>query len=78
MVIHHIWITLYTAAGFFAGYTSIKIVASFTGLAIGTVLACTLGFIGAKEFEFFTGWANIKITYTVVDKVIAGKIIILK
>ena len=52
MVIHHIGITLYTTAGFFAGYTSIKIVASLTGLTIGTVLACTLGFMGAKEADF--------------------------
>jgi len=74
MVIHHIGITLYTAAGFFAGYTSIKIVASLTGLAIVTVLACALGFINRKEFEFFTGWANIIITDTIVEEFITGKI----
>ena len=78
MVIHHIGITLYTASGFFTGYTSIKIVASFTGLPIGTVLACTLGFIGAKEFEFFSGWTNIKITDTIVKEFITGKILTLR
>ena len=74
MVIHDIGITLHQATGFFAGYTSFKIVASLAGLSLGAVLTCTLGFVGGKSFEFFAGWTNITIIGTVVDKFITGKV----
>ena len=74
MVIHDIKITLYLTAGFFPDHTSFKIVASLASLSLGAVLACTLGFVGGKAFEFFAGWANITTADPIVEEFITGKI----
>jgi hypothetical protein len=74
MIVHTVGITLYTAAGFFANYTSRKIIASLASLSLKMVLACTISFVGRKACEFFASWANITITDTIVDKFITGKI----
>ncbi len=74
MIIHAIGIALYTAAGFFADYTFLKIIASLAGFSLKMVLACTLSFVCGKVCEVFAGWTNITITDTIVDEFITGKI----